>query len=76
GYASMLAAGSRCREAVAEAAGALRVGLALSRPKPRARRKPAATKSDAAKSAATKPDAAKSAATKSAARKRTPTKEA
>ncbi|HWE91129.1 MAG TPA: alpha/beta hydrolase, partial [Pseudonocardiaceae bacterium] len=47
GYASMLAAGSRCREAVAEAAGALRVGLALSRPKPRARRKPAATKSDA-----------------------------
>jgi acetyl esterase len=39
GYASMLIAGSRCREAVAEAAGALRVGLALARPKPRARRR-------------------------------------
>ncbi|HEX7658123.1 MAG TPA: alpha/beta hydrolase [Pseudonocardiaceae bacterium] len=43
GYAGMLAASSRCREAVAEAAGALRVGLALSRPKPRARRRAAAS---------------------------------
>lgn len=45
GYASMLVAGPRCREAVAEAAGALRVGLALSRPKPRARRRTTATTS-------------------------------